>query len=104
MGYWIRFSGNNYSFYPPSARVILNIYTHTRTHTHTYIFLLAICVVWRWWIGFYEFETKRPCKSITRGTKLFSLVHNNLDDLKHTVTRDGKRFYVIFVDDHSIFI
>ena len=64
---------------------------------------MAICVVLRWWIGFYEFETKRPCKPITGGTKLFSLVHNNLDDLKHTMTRDGKRFYVIFVDNHSIF-
>ena len=77
---------------------------------YIYIFLLVICVVFRWWIGFCEFEInknklkKKPCKSIIRGTKLFSLVHSILDDLKHTMIRGGKRFYVIFVDDHSIFI
>ena len=42
-------------------------------------------------------------KSITRETDLLGLVHTDLGDLKHTMTRDGKRFYVIFVDDHSRF-
>ena len=47
--------------------------------------------------------TKRPCKSITRETELLGLVHSDLGDLKHTMTRGGKRFYLIFVDDHSRF-
>ena len=65
---------------------------------------MTTCVVLRWWIGFCEFEiNKKPCKSVTRGTKLLSLVHSNLDDLKHTMTKGGKRFYVIFVDNHFVF-
>ena len=47
--------------------------------------------------------TKKPCKSITRETELFGLVYSDLGDLKYTMTRGGKRFYVIFVDDHSRF-
>ena len=47
--------------------------------------------------------TKKPCKSVTRESKLLNLVHSDLGDLKHTMTRGGKRFYVIFVDDHSRF-
>ena len=47
--------------------------------------------------------TKKPYKSITRETGLLGLVYNDLGDLKHTMTRSGKRFYVIFVDDHSRF-
>ena len=47
--------------------------------------------------------TKKPCKSIYRETELFGLIHSDLGDLKHTMTRDGKRFYVIFVDDYSRF-
>ena len=42
-------------------------------------------------------------KSITRETDLLGLVHTDLGDLKHTMTRGGERFYVIFVDDHSRF-
>ena len=47
--------------------------------------------------------TKKPCKSITRETEFLGLIHRNLGDLKHTMTRGGKNFYVIFVDDHSRF-
>ena len=46
---------------------------------------------------------KKPCKSVTRESELLNLVHSDLGDLKHTMTRGGKRFYVIFVDDHSRF-
>ena len=48
--------------------------------------------------------TKKPCKSIYRETELLGLIHSDLGDLKHTITRGGKRFYVIFVDDYSRFI
>jgi hypothetical protein len=47
--------------------------------------------------------TKKSCKYITRETKLLGLIHSDFGDLKHTITRGGKRFYVIFVDDHSRF-
>jgi hypothetical protein len=47
--------------------------------------------------------TKIPCKSIYRETELLGLIHSDLGDLKHTMTRGGKRFYVIFVDDYSRF-
>ena len=47
--------------------------------------------------------TKKPCKSITRETKLLGLAHSDLGDSKHTMTRCGKKFYVIFVDDHFRF-
>ena len=47
--------------------------------------------------------TKKPCKSIYREIELLSLIHSDLGDLKHTMTKGGKRFYVIFVDDYSRF-
>ena len=62
---------------------------------------MAIIVVLRWWAGFCKFEIKIPCESVTRETQLVSIVHSNLDDLAFPMTRDGKSFYVIFVDDHS---
>ena len=46
---------------------------------------------------------KKPYKFVTRESKLLSLVHSDLGDLKHTMTRGGKKNYVIFVDDHSRF-
>ena len=45
--------------------------------------------------------TKKSCKSITRESELLGLIHSDLGDLKHTMTRCGKRFYVIFVDNYS---
>ena len=47
--------------------------------------------------------TKKPCKFICRETELLGLIHSDLGDLKHTMTRGGKQFYVIFVDDYSRF-
>ena len=45
--------------------------------------------------------TKKPSKQVTRQSELLELVHSDLGDLKHTMTRGGKRFYIIFVDDYS---
>ena len=36
--------------------------------------------------------TKKSCKPIKRVSKLLSLIHSNLGDLKNTMTRGGKRF------------
>lgn len=47
--------------------------------------------------------TKKSCKYITRKTKLLGLIHSDFGDLKHTITRGGKRFYLIFIDNHSRF-
>ncbi|KAJ9684091.1 hypothetical protein PVL29_016537 [Vitis rotundifolia] len=45
--------------------------------------------------------TKKSCKSVERGSNLLSLIHSDLGDLKNTMTRGGKRFYITFIDDYS---
>ena len=48
-------------------------------------------------------KTKKTCCSVTRETKLLELIHSDLGDLKQTMTRGGKKFYVTFIDDDSRF-
>ena len=48
--------------------------------------------------------TKKSCKFVERETKLLSLIHSDLGDLKNTMTRGGKRFYITFIDDYSRYI
>ena len=45
--------------------------------------------------------TKKSCKPIERESELLSLIHRDLGDLKNTMTRGGKRFYITFIDDYS---
>ena len=45
--------------------------------------------------------TKKSCKSVERESDLLSLIHSDLRDLKNTMTRDGKQFYITFIDDYS---
>ena len=52
---------------------------------------------------FPKLKSPRNLVNLTRETELLRLVHCDLGDLKHVMTRGGKNFYVIFVDDHSIF-
>ena len=47
--------------------------------------------------------TRKTCGSITKETKLLELIHSDLGDLKQTMTRGGKKFYVTFIDDYSRF-
>jgi hypothetical protein len=47
--------------------------------------------------------TKMKCFSVNRKTELLNLIHIDLDDLKQTMTRGGKRYYVTFIDDFSRF-
>ena len=47
--------------------------------------------------------TRKTCGSVTRETKLLELIHLDLGDLKQTMTRGGKKFYVTFIDDYSRF-
>ena len=47
--------------------------------------------------------TRTTCGSVTRETKLLELIHFDLGDLKQTMTRGGKKFYVTFIDDYSRF-
>ena len=47
--------------------------------------------------------TKKICSSMTRETKLLELIHSDLGDLKQTMTKGGKKFYVTFIDDYSRF-
>ena len=44
--------------------------------------------------------TKKSCKSVERESKLLSSIHSDLGDLKNTMTRGGKRFYITFIDDY----
>ena len=47
--------------------------------------------------------TKKICGSVSKETKLLELIHYDLGDLKQTMTRGGKKFYVTFIDDYSRF-
>lgn len=45
---------------------------------------------------------KKPCPSVVeRETELLGLIHTDLGDLKQTMTRGGKRYYITFIDDFS---
>lgn len=46
--------------------------------------------------------TKKSCPSVFGcKTKLLRLIHTDLEDLKHTKTIGGKRYYITFIDDYS---
>ena len=47
---------------------------------------------------------KRTCGSMSREIKFLELICYDLGDLKQTMTRGGKRFYVTFIDDYSRFM
>jgi len=45
---------------------------------------------------------KKPFKSVTaRKTELLELVHSDLANFKNTISKGGKKWYIIFVDDYS---
>ena len=48
-------------------------------------------------------QTRKTCGSVTRETTLLELIHSDLGDLKQTMTRGGKKFYVTFIDNYSKF-
>ena len=48
--------------------------------------------------------TRKTCGSVTREINMLELIHSDLGDLKQTMTRGGKKFYVTFIDDYSRFI
>ena len=54
-------------------------------------------------ICFPSKQTKKTCGLVARETKLLELIHYDLGDLKQTMTRGGKKFYVTFIDDYSRF-
>ena len=45
--------------------------------------------------------TKKSCKSVNKESKLLELVHITLADLKQTMTKSVKQYYVTFIDDFS---
>ena len=47
--------------------------------------------------------TKKTCESVSRETKLLEPIHYDLGDIKQTMTKGGKKFYVTFIDDYSRF-
>ena len=46
---------------------------------------------------------RKPFKSIERSSELLELVHTDLCDLKMTLTRGGKKYFITFIDDYSRF-
>ena len=48
--------------------------------------------------------TKKSGKLVERESRLLNLIHSDLGDLKNTMTRGGKRFYITFIDDYLRFI
>ena len=47
--------------------------------------------------------TKKSCKSIETESNLLSLIYSDLGDLKNTMTKGGKQFYITFIDDCSTY-
>ena len=48
--------------------------------------------------------TKKSCPLVQqRESELLSLIHTDLGDLKNTMTRGGKKYYITFIDDFSRF-
>ena len=45
--------------------------------------------------------TRKTCDLVIRETKLLELIHSDLRDLKQTMTRGRKKFYVTLIDDYS---
>ena len=45
--------------------------------------------------------TKKTCYHVERQTDLLRLIHTNLVDLKQTMSRGGKNYFVTFIDDYS---
>ena len=46
-------------------------------------------------------QTKKPFKSVERDTSLLQLIHSDTCDLNNVLTRDGKRYFITFIDDFS---
>ena len=46
---------------------------------------------------------KKTCESMSKETKLLELIHFDIGDLKQTMTRGCKKFYVTFIDDYFRF-
>ena len=47
--------------------------------------------------------TRKTCGSVTRETKLLELIHSDIRDLKHIMTRGGKKLCATFIDDNFRF-
>ena len=45
--------------------------------------------------------TNKTCHSIYREIELLSSIHTDFGELKQTMTRGGKKYYVAFIDDFS---
>ena len=45
--------------------------------------------------------TNKSCIPIQKETELLILIHTDFSDLQQIMTRGGKRYYAIFIDDYS---
>ena len=44
---------------------------------------------------------KKPFPSVERSSNLLDLIHSDLCELNGVLTRDGKRYFLTFIDDFS---
>lgn len=45
--------------------------------------------------------TKTPHKSVTRESEPLDLIHSDICEYEGTLTRNGKRYFITFIDDSS---
>lgn len=55
------------------------------------------------WDLFVSNFTTKSHKPVQRETELLSLIHIDLGDLIHVMTRGGKQYYIIFANDFSMY-
>jgi len=44
---------------------------------------------------------KKICYPVERQSELLGLIHSDLADLKQTMSRGGKNYFITFIDDYS---
>ena len=46
-------------------------------------------------------QFKKPFKPIERSSELLELIHSDLGDFENYTSREGKKYYMTFIDDYS---
>ena len=52
-------------------------------------------------ISVQEKQVSKHFSSITRNSEPLKLIHSDVCDLNKVLNRDSRRYFVIFIDDHS---
>ena len=46
-------------------------------------------------------QTRKPFKSVDRNSDILELIHTDFCEFNGVITRDHKRYFITFIDDHS---